>query len=316
MAINIHPVNHLQDIRAFLQNHLTNSDFEKSLTLKIVENLHTKGKIFSNEENAFSWGLFLKHLSALTHDQESQRDSFTAIAGAIELLILATDIVDEITDGDYNLMETMTLTEAITISNALLIDAFDLILKHTPSNTHTVVANVFHLLKMACNGQWKDLKLVIGSNVPSEHDYFEVIKQKSASLIQLVCVLAHPKQPHLLANAATNIGIAGQLKNDANDIFVDSKTDLIRKKATLPVIKAIEFSLETDNGLLIKKIQNLKEQDAKLKEEIRNYIRKTGAIDYCLILSKLYMQKAIQELYELFPDRPAELKTLELFLKD
>lgn len=315
MAVNIHQENQLQEIRAFLHNHLTNSDYDQDLVRKIYEELHMKGKIFSNQENIFSWGLFLKHLSFLIHGKDSHRDSFTAIAAAIELLILSTDIVDEIIDDDNDLMKSMTLAEAVIISNALLIDAFDLILEHTPKDVHTALSNVFKQLKTACNGEWQELKLVVNSDIPSEQDYFRVVRQKSASLIQLVCVLANPKQPQLLSNVATNIGIAGQLKNDANDIFVDTKTDLILKKATLPVIKAIEFSLEKDNGLLLKKFQELTQHNIKLIEKIRNYIQKTGAIDYCIILSELYMKKAIQELYALFPNKPLELKTLELFLK-
>lgn len=316
MVINRQQTIDIKEIQAFLQNHLSNSFYAQDLIHIIFEQLNTPGKIFSYQENHFSWGLFFVHISSLTCSEDMCRKSVIAIAAAIELLILATDIVDEIVDDDDDLMKKMTLAEAVTISNALLMEAFDLILEHTPNDSHLAISNVFKHLKTACNGQWQDLKLVIKNDMPSEEDYFQVVQQKSASLIQLVCALAQPKNPQLLSRIATNIGIAGQLKNDANDIFLDSKTDLIRKKATLPVIKAIEFSLEKDNGLLIQKFQQLTYQNKKLLAEIRNYIRNTGAVDYCIILSQLYMKNATKELYAIFPDKQTELKTIIDFLLD
>lgn len=314
MGVKTEKTNRLKQIRTFLTNHLSHSPYAPDLINKIFEHLNTKGKIFSNQENSFSWGLFFVHVSSLTDSEDSCDRSFYAIAAAIELLILATDIVDEIIDNDNDLMKSMTLAEAVIISNTLLMDAFSLIFKHTPKDAHDALSYVFQQLKTACNGEWQDLRLVVNNDIPSEEDYFRVIRQKSASLIQLVCALAHPKQPQLLSQVAEKIGIAGQLKNDANDIFLDSKTDLIRKKATLPVIKAIEFSLETDNGLLLKKFHELTEQNVKVKKEIRNYIRNTGAVDYCIILSNLYIKQALDELYKIFPNKQTELQILKDYL--
>ena len=316
MGIRQKQENQEKKIQTFLEKHLSrnNSLFNQDMLKQIIELLHTKGKIFNEQENSFSWGQFYLHVCSLTFNEHTCNHSLIANAGAIELLILATDLIDEIVDDDDGFMSTMTLSEAITISNALLMDAFDLLLEHAPNNTHARFSTLFKQLKVACNGQWKDFKLVVSETIPSEEDYFQVIEQKSASLIQLVCSLANPSNPQRLSRIAMNIGIAGQLKNDANDIFIDSKTDLNHKKATLPVIKAIEFSLEKDNGLLLHKYHNLTEGDTELKEEIRDYIRKTGAQDYCIILSKLYIKKAIEELYETFPNKQTEIERVQDYL--
>lgn len=301
----------------FLAEHLSNSTFDPEIVAKTFQLLHTKGKIFNHQENHFSWGIFFVHIASLIDRKNIDSRSLTAIGAAIELLILATDIVDEIVDNDKDLIKTMTLAEAIILANALLMDAFDLILKHIPKNTHVAIAEIFQHLKTACNGQWQDLKLTINGNeaIPSEEKYFNVIRQKSASLIQLVCTLANPEQPQLLSQIATNIGIAGQLKNDAKDIFTDEKSDIVHKKATLPIIKAIEYSLENDNGALFEKFRKLTENNKKMIEEIRNYIHKTGALDYCIILSKLFIKKALNELYHIFPNKREELKVIEDYLK-
>lgn len=293
----------MKDVQKFLENHLSNRAYIQDMLDQIVNLLHMKGKIFSQENDSFSWVQFYLYVSALTVNADTCNRSSTAIAGALELLILATDIVDEIVDNDNDLLKTMTLAEAITISNVLLMESFQMILENSSSNQYPQLGSTFKHLKSACNGQWEDLKLVVSESIPSEEDYFDIVQLKSASLIQLVCSLAYPANPQRLQRVATNIGIAGQLKNDAYDIFTDTKTDLIYKKATLPVIKALEFSIEEDNGSLLEMFHNLTNENAKLKNEIREYILKTGAKDYCLILSKLYIKKAIDELYSIFPNK-------------
>lgn len=302
------------EIKQFLKKHLSTVLFDKNMVEQIILLLQTKGKIFNSEieDKSFSWSQFFLHVSSLLTNEETCKKSLIANAAAIELLILATDIVDEIVDNDDDLMKSMTLAEAITISNALLIDSLDLILKYNPHQIHEVILNIFKQLKTACNGQWLDLKLTVSNKMPSEEDYFRVIEQKSASLIKLVCSISYPSEPQLFLNIAKNIGIAGQLINDANDIFLDSKSDLIKRKATLPVIKAVEYSIENDNGWLLKKFSELEfaQEDQKLKEDIRHYIKNSGAIEYCNILSKLFLKKAIEELTKLFPTKPKEINTL------
>lgn len=61
--------------------------------------------------------------------------------------------------------------------------------------------------------------------------------------------------------------------------------------------------MEKDQGWLLHKLKKLDPNLAnqKLLDEIRAYIRNTGAIDYCLVLAKLYIQRAKQLLTQYFP---------------
>lgn len=108
----------------FLAEHFSNSSFDSDIISKSFQLLHTKGKIFNHQENHFSWGIFFVHIASLFDDKNISNRSIAAIGAAIELLILATDIVDEIVDDDKDLTKTMTLAEAIILANALLMDAF------------------------------------------------------------------------------------------------------------------------------------------------------------------------------------------------
>lgn len=100
-------------------------------------------------------------------------------------------------------------------------------------------------------------------------------------------------------------------------LFQRTKSDLIHKKATLPLIKAIEYSSKKDNGWLIKKLHQLETTDdnSALILEIRNYIRKTGAIDYCFILSKIYMNKALEQIATHFPEKQIQIQRLKRYLE-
>jgi competence protein ComQ len=308
------------EIKTFLQNHLSiNCMLEKEIIQYILNMLHLKGKIFNNDQTYFSWGEFFAYVSSFSFDEDTCIESVIAHAAAIELLILATDIFDEISDYDQSdeIISQLSIGEAITIANALMMEAFQLVLNYSKTDMHQRLSIIFHNLKNACNGQWKDLHFVISEHVPTEEDYFYIIKQKSSSLVRLVCELSDINNQNIWEPISAYIGIAGQLKNDAKDILSDYKSDLINKKATLPLIKAVEYSLQKDNGWLLKKLNQLNTHDNNLilKQEIKNYILKTGAIDYCFILSKLYMNKAIEELIKNFPTKQLQVNCLKKYLE-
>lgn len=292
---------------------------EQEIIQYIFHMLHRKGKIFNNDETYFSWGEFYVYVSSFHFDEDTCTQSVITHAAAIELLILATDIFDEISDHDQSdeIISQLSIGEAVTIANVIMMEAFRLILHNSKTDVYQKFAIIIHELQNACNGQWRDLHFVISEHVPTEEEYFHLIKQKSASLVKLVCELSDIHNQNIWGSIATDIGIAGQLKNDAKDILSDHKSDLINKKATLPLIKAIEYSFEKDGGWLLKKLRQLNTNDHNpvLKRKIKNYIRKTGAIDYCFILSKVYMNKALDQLTAYFPEKQVQVNRLKCYLE-
>ncbi len=292
---------------------------EKEIIQYIFHLLHGKGKILSTNETHFSWGEFYAQVSTFHLKDDTCIQSIISHAAAIELLILATDIFDEISDHDQSdqVVSQLTTGEAVTIANALMMEAFRLILHNSKEDIQEKLSIIISELQNACNGQWKDLHFIISECIPTEEDYFSIIKQKSSSLVKLVCELSDMPNRHIWETIAMDIGIAGQLKNDARDIMSDDKSDLTNKKATLPFIKAIEYSSKKDNGWLVRKLGQLKEanNNSQLIKEIRNYIQKTGAIDYCLILSKIYMDKAFRQIATHFPDKQIQIARLKRYLE-
>ncbi|MEK4223099.1 hypothetical protein N1I86_14260 [Bacillus sp. FSL W8-0116] len=90
-------------IKTFFQNHLsTNCMLEQEIIQYIFHMLLRKGKIFNNDETYYSWGEFYAYVSSFHFDKDTCTQSVITHAAAIELLVLATDIFDDISDHDQS----------------------------------------------------------------------------------------------------------------------------------------------------------------------------------------------------------------------
>ena len=92
------------------------------------------------------------------------------------------------------------------------------------------------------------------------------------------------------------------------NILSDTKSDITQKKATLPIIKALEYSQEKDDGLLLKMFNKINKNqfDLGYLKEIQSYIKNTGAMDYCCILEKKYIDKSKKLLSKHFSNKMVE----------
>ncbi|WP_177184632.1 polyprenyl synthetase family protein [Sporolactobacillus nakayamae] len=254
-----------------------------------------KGKIF-NDESVFTWAEFYYYSSLIFESSDEQQVSHVACSSAIELLVLATDILDDLTDEDNQgeILSKLTYPQAVSLSSILLMESFHIIGKY--KSPHSLQA-VVRQLRAAAYGQADDLSFKISHNhIPTEQEYFKHIDRKSSSLTRLVFHLNAPVEEIPLWNEiATYIGYSGQIGNDARDVFDDTKNDLRDKKATLPLIKAIEASQAKDGGWLLNQLIS---SDLGINHDelmtIREYIKRTGAIKYCEILAEIYLNKSIQ----------------------
>ncbi|MGG0337196.1 polyprenyl synthetase family protein [Priestia aryabhattai] len=300
-------------IQQFLLKYFDESDLEVEMQKYILELLHKKGKIFSDIESTFTWGEFSFNVCSLLNTDQTLTEKI-GIASAIELLILSSDIIDDLVDYDQKgiFRKILPDSKALTLSNALLMESFHLLVAYSRSEAVNNLSVVIRCLKTACIGQWRDLSFIAGNINANEEIYFQLVKQKSVSFIQLIFGLNEVKKDPILENISTYIGFSGQLKNDARDILSASSNDLKQQKATLPLIKAIEYSIEKDNGLLLRKLKELEcdQFNQQLICEIQTYIMKTGSIDYCLVLAKFYINQAKSLLNQRFPHKKVYTKQL------
>ncbi|MCI1858521.1 MAG: polyprenyl synthetase family protein [Sporolactobacillus sp.] len=298
------------DLQRFLLHHLKTCGMDRRAQKLITSLLSFKGKIFYAQP-AFSWGELFALVESVGAATTSLDDTQLSRAGGFELLVLAADIMDDLTDREAGANTLGVLAnEAAPLANLLLTDALFLLARPATDRPDAQLREVIRRLRTAAAGQWEDIRFLIDESTKAEDDYFRLIDRKSGSLMKMAFSACPSDEHDLWMRAAGYIGRSAQLANDARDVFLNTKNDLALRKATLPLIKAVEFSRAKDGGRLLNELQKLESADdpAPFLRRIRAYIRATGAADYCRILAAAYRRKGIRLLEnyaERHPNRSA-----------
>ncbi len=145
----------------------------------------------------------------------------------------------------------------------------------------------------------------------SEDIYFDVIRQKTASLIASCCsvgISSVTDEPEIVEKArllGEKIGMAFQIKDDLFDygdeeIGKPTGIDIKEKKMTLPLIYALNKTDSSTKRHIIKLIKNESEKPAKVAEVI-DFVKKSGGIAYTTQVMHRYVEEA-NEILDTFPE--------------
>lgn len=145
----------------------------------------------------------------------------------------------------------------------------------------------------------------------NEEVYYEIIRQKTASLIASCCavgatsVKASSEAIEKMRLFGENIGMAFQIKDDLFDYGEDEigkplGIDIKEKKMTLPLIYALSKAGWSDKRRIISIVKHHSEKP-KMVREVIDYVRSSGGIEYAQKVMNNYHQKALALLNE-FPD--------------
>ena len=158
----------------------------------------------------------------------------------------------------------------------------------------------------------------------SEHEYLNIIADKTAELTACCCRLgAH----HAGADSHTSeklgrfgrfLGIAFQIADDLLDVLGDEAvtgkslgTDLLKQKATLPLIRLLGQAKGTERDELL---NILTRSDNHRREALQSWYHRTDAINYARCKAVEYADRAIEELACLPPSDACEaLKSVATF---
>ncbi|RIX50851.1 hypothetical protein D3P08_19345 [Paenibacillus nanensis] len=183
-----------------------------------------------------------------------QNADIEAASAAIELFILASDILDDLEDGDAPSKPWMNIPHALSlhIATSLITLSQQALLRAAPNAAmRGELADMMNRqLLQSANGQMLDLM----NDIPDEDAYLEMVRQKSASLLVLACMAGvmlagRPWHPDV-ADYAAELGIAAQLRNDIRDLLRwDEKSDFLNRKRTLLTLYLLE-SPEEQSGWL------------------------------------------------------------------
>ncbi|WP_010250841.1 polyprenyl synthetase family protein [Myroides injenensis] len=148
----------------------------------------------------------------------------------------------------------------------------------------------------------------------TEEIYYEIIRQKTATLIAACCSLGaasvKPDDTVLIEKMrkfGEVIGMAFQIKDDLFDytdgpIGKPTGIDIKEKKMTLPLIYALNTSDAKERKWLINSVKNHNEDKRRVKEVIA-FVKEKGGLEYASKVMVEYQQEALEILME-FPESP------------
>ena len=147
----------------------------------------------------------------------------------------------------------------------------------------------------------------------TEDIYYEIIRQKTATLIAACCSLGavsvKPDSPEVekMRYFGELIGMAFQIKDDLFDygnerIGKPTGIDIKEQKMTLPLIHVLNKVPAKEKAWVINSVKN-HNKDGKRVREVINFVRDNGGLDYAVAKMKDFQQQALTLLDE-YPDSP------------
>ena len=130
----------------------------------------------------------------------------------------------------------------------------------------------------------------------TEDIYYEIIRQKTATLIAACCSLGaasvDPDSPHVeqMRHFGELIGMAFQIKDDLFDYGNDrigkpTGIDIKEQKMTLPLIHVLNKVSKKEKSWLINSVKNHNKERKRVKEVI-DFVRAKGGLDYAVTRMK------------------------------
>lgn len=250
--------------------------------------------------------------------------SYTA-ASLIELLHTATlvhdDIVDDSTErrGFFSINALWKNKIAVLVGDYLLSRG---LLLSVDNNEYRLLQIVSNSVREMSEGELLQIEKARKLNI-DEAVYFEIIRQKTASLIASCCacgaasVKADETVIERMRLFGEKVGIAFQIKDDlldygmGKDIGKPVGIDIQEKKLTLPIIYVINRASFLDRRKMVNIIKNYNEDLDKVAW-LMKYVIDNGGIDYATQKMMEYKNSALEILHS-FPESDAR-KSLELLI--
>jgi octaprenyl-diphosphate synthase len=254
-----------------------------------------------------------------------QDDKHIPFAAIIEFIHTATLLHDDVVDNAKIRRGRLTANTiwgnepSVLVGDFLFTKSFDLMVHIQNAEILKVMADATTSL---AEGEIMELLRTSDINT-SEHDYFEVIANKTAVLLAAACetgaILGQvdPERRSALNQFGHHLGMAFQVKDDLLDYVSTDSTlgkntgiDFKEGKVTLPLIHALKYATTQERELIaaaFKKTRTNKKDFQRVKKIIEKY----GGLEYTSAVSGEHIDKA-RGFLELFPSSPYKDALLEL----
>lgn len=234
-------------------------------------------------------------------------------AALVELLHTATLVHDDVVDnanqrrGFFSVNALWKNKVAVLVGDFLLAKGMSLSVENNDFELLRIVSDA---VQQIIEGELLQIEKARRLDI-NEEVYFEVIRQKTASLIASCCACgahsggADEATVEKLALFGEKVGIAFQIKDDLFDFGTDDVgkplgNDIKEKKMTLPLIYALNQSDRKTKRAVINLVKNHHEDTEKVKEVIE-FVRSSGGLEYAEQRMLDYQQEAF-DILNTFPD--------------
>ena len=232
-------------------------------------------------------------------------------ASLIELLHTATLVHDDVVDdahyrrGFFSINALWKNKIAVLVGDFLLSRGLILSMEH---GDHDLLRITTEAVKEMSEGELLQMEKARKLDI-DESVYYDVIRQKTASLIISCCKVgaasagADQEVIDKMGAFGENVGMAFQIKDDlfdygAFEIGKPTGIDIREKKMTLPLIHALSKASKSEVSR-IKKLVKKSEKKPKLVHEVIDFVKSSGGIEYATSVMENYHNKAKEILAEL-----------------
>lgn len=234
-------------------------------------------------------------------------------ASVIELIHTATLVHDDVVDdsnkrrGFFSINALWKNKIAVLIGDYLLSKG---LLLSIDNNDFDLLKIISVAVREMSEGELLQIEKARRLDI-TEAIYYEIIRQKTATLIAACCSLGaasvKPDAPEVetMRKFGELIGMAFQIKDDLFDYGTKSigkpvGIDIKEQKMTLPLIHVLNIVSKKEKKWLINSIKN-HNKDKKRVNEVIAFVKNNGGLEYAVTKMKGFQTEALQILQQ-FPD--------------
>ncbi|WP_278380839.1 polyprenyl synthetase family protein [Chryseobacterium arthrosphaerae] len=246
-------------------------------------------------------------------------------ASMIELIHTATLVHDDVVDESFKRRNFFSINALWKNKIAVLVGDYLLsksVLLSTDHKDYDLLGVISRTIREMSEGELLQLEKARKLDI-TEEVYYEIIRQKTATLIAACCeigVLSNSTDEALakkMMDFGTYTGMAFQIKDDLFDYLSSNVIgkpvgiDIKEQKMTLPLIHTLKTAGEKDKKYYFDTIKRYNNNPKRVKELIE-FVKSSGGLEYSITVMKDFQQKAKDILNE-FPDSEAR-KSLHIML--
>ena len=300
--------------------------FEKKFTQSMSSQVALLNRIthfIVNRKGKQMRPMFVFLVSKMVSDGEVNERTYRG-AAVIELIHTATLVHDDVVDdsnrrrGFFSINALWKNKIAVLVGDYLLSKG---LLLSIDNNDFDLLKIISVAVREMSEGELLQIEKARRLDI-TEEVYYEIIRQKTATLIAACCSLGaasvkpDSQEVEKMRRFGELIGMAFQIKDDLFDygeeeIGKPTGIDIKEQKMTLPLIHVLNNISKSEKAWVINSIKN-HNKDKKRVREVIAFVKQKNGLEYAVAKMKEFQQEALQ-LLDNYPASPYK-ESLELMV--